>query len=275
VSLYGQEPETTLLGAFLSKVEHRSVIDVGAERGTFTAEMLRAGAESVHVLEPEPANVAALHERFDSDARVTVHGVAASDADHPLELYMSTKPDGTPVSFGHTVLNRASTDEIAWPSTVTVEARSLRSLVETGELPRRVGILKVDTEGHDDAVLAGMGDLDCDVVMVEHWVDLPHSLGPCPWTLEQIASPLRTRGFSHFAVIQHRSEFVILTWDDGEIPAGHMGNVVFLHERVVDRLLPDIVTCASQLAVGAVRVGEMYAAAAVDRLELIERLTHG
>jgi hypothetical protein len=137
------------------------------------------------------------------------------------------------------------------------------------------GILKVDTEGDDDAVLAGIGDLDCDVVMVEHWVDLPHSLGPCPWTLEQIASPLQARGFSHFAVIQHRSEFVILTWDDGEIPAGHMGNVVFLHDRVVDRLLPDILTCASQLAIDAVRVGEMYAAAAVERLELIERLTQG
>jgi FkbM family methyltransferase len=272
VSLYGQEPETTLLAAFLSKLEHRSVIDVGAERGTFTSEMLRAGAESVHVLEPESANIAALHERFDGDARVTVHGVAASDADHPLELYMSTKPDGTPVSFGHTVLNRASTDEIAWPSTVTVEARSLLSLVETGGLPRRVGILKVDTEGHDDVVLAGMGDLDSDVIMVEHWVDLPHSLGPCPWTLEQIASPLRTRGFSHFAAIQHRSEFVILTWDDGEIPAGHMGNVVFLHDRVVDRLLPDVLTCASQLALGAVGVGEMYAAAAAERLALVERL---
>ncbi len=270
MSLYGQEPETTLLGAFLSKLEHRSVIDVGAERGTFAAEMLRAGAETVHVLEPEPANVAALHERFDGEARVTLHAVAASDTDHPLELFVSTKPDGTPVSFGHTVLSRASTDEIAWSSTVTVEARSLRSLVESGELPRRVGILKVDTEGHDDAVLAGMGDLDCDVVMVEHWVDLPHSLGPCPWTLEQIASPLRTRGFSRYAVIQHRAEFVILTWDDGEIPAGHMGNVVFLHDRVVDRLLPDVLTCASQLALGAVQVGEMYATAAVERLAVIE-----
>jgi FkbM family methyltransferase len=275
VSLYGQEPETILLGAFLSKLEHRSVIDVGAERGTFAAEMLRAGAESVHVLEPEPANVAALHERFDGDTRVTVHGVAASDADRPLDLYVSTKPDGTPVPFGHTVLNRASTDEIAWQSTITVEARSLRSLVETGELPPRVGILKVDTEGHDDAVLAGMGDLDCDVVMVEHWVDLPHSLGPCPWTLEQIASPLQARGFSHFAVIQHRSEFLILTWDDGEIPAGHMGNIVFLHARVVDRLLPDVLTCASDLAIGAVQVGEMYATAAVERLAVIEELKHG
>lgn len=275
MSLYGQEPETTLLGAFLSKLEHRSVIDVGAERGTFAAEMLQAGAESVHVLEPEPTNVAALHERFDGDARVTVHGVAASDADHPLELHTSTTPDGAPVSFGHTVLDRVSTDEIAWPSTVTVEARSLRSLVESGELPRRVGILKIDTEGHDNAVLAGMGDLDYDVVMVEHWVDLPHSLGTCPWNLEQIASPLRTRGFSHFAFIQHRSEFVILTWDDGEIPPGHMGNVVFLHDRVVDRLLPDVLTCASQLAVGAVRVGEMYATAAVERLAVIEGLKRG
>ena len=170
------------------------------------------------------------------------------------------------------MLERPDTDEIAWRTTVTVEARSLESLVATGEVPERVGVLKIDTEGHDDAVLAGIGPLECDVVVVEHWVDLPNSLGRCPWTLEEIASPLHARGFSHFAFIQHRSEFTILTWDDGDIPAGHMGNLVFLHDRVLDRLLPDLLTCASQLAVRSVLVGEMYATAAAERLAVIEHL---
>ena len=272
MNLYGQEPEATLLGVFLPKLENRTVIDVGGEQGAFAKVMLQAGADSVFVIEPEPHNVAVLRESFAADPRVTVHGIAASDADRTLELHVSTNPDGAPIPFGHTVLERSDTGEIAWRTTVTVEARSLESLVATGEVPERVGVLKIDTEGHDDAVLAGIGPLESDVVMVEHWVDLPNSLGPCPWSLEDIASPLRARGFSHFAFIQHRSEFTILTWDDGEIPPGHMGNLVFLHDRVLDRLLPDLLTCASQLAVRSVLVGEMYATAAAERLELIDRL---
>jgi FkbM family methyltransferase len=272
VKLYGQEPEVALIGAFLPKLENRTVIDVGGEQGTFAGEMLKAGADSLHVIEPEPHNVTTLRETLAADPRVTVHGIAASDADRTLELHVSTNPDGGPIPFGHTVLERPDTGEIAWRTTMTVEARSLESLIATGEIPSRVGVLKIDTEGHDDAVIAGIGPLDCDVLVVEHWVELPNSLGRCPWTLEEIAAPLRARGFSHFAFIQHRGEFTILTWDDGEIPPGHMGNIVFLHDRVVDRLLPEVLACASQLAVRSVLVGEMYATAAAERLDVIEQL---
>jgi hypothetical protein len=51
-----------------------------------------------------------------------------------------------------------------------------------------------------------------------------------------------------------------------------MGNIVFLHDRVSDRLLPDVLACASRLATAAVGIGEMYAAVAAERLALIQRL---
>ena len=108
--------------------------------------------------------------------------------------------------------------------------------------------------------------------MVEHWSDLPRSLGPCPWKTAEMVSALRERGFSHFAFIVHRGEFVILKWDDGDVPDGHMGNLVFLHDRVVVSLLPDVLDCASSLAERAVEAGEMYAAAANERLAVIEDL---
>ena len=56
--------------------------------------MLQAGADSVHVFEPEPQNVAVLRESFAAEPRVTVHGIAVSDADRTLELHVSTYPDG-------------------------------------------------------------------------------------------------------------------------------------------------------------------------------------
>jgi FkbM family methyltransferase len=273
VDLYGQEPEAQLLRVLLSRLDRRSVIDVGAERGALAADLLAGGADEIHVIEPEPQNAAFMRERFRGETRVTVHQFAVSETDGELELRKSVDPTGAPITFGHTVLVRPDTTEIAWRETVTVTARSLASLVSAGDLPRSVGILKIDTEGHDLAVVAGMGRLECDVVMVEHWTDLPLSLGPCPWTTEEMVSALRARGFSHFAFIAHRGEFVFLKWDDADVPLGAMGNIVFLHDRVVERLLPDVVKCGSKLAERSVETAQMYLTEANKRQTVIEELS--
>lgn len=273
VSLYGQEPEARLLAAFLPHLDRSSVIDVGAERGAFADELLRAGSDEVYVIDPEPTNAAFLRDRFRADPRVSVLEYAISDADGELDLHKSVDASGAAVTFGHTVLVRPDTDEIAWRGTVSVNSRSVASLVESGELPPHAGILKIDTEGHDISVVAGMGRLDVDVVMVEHWHDLPKSLGPCPWSTEEMVSALGSRGFSHYAFIEHRGEFVILKWDNGVVPVGHMGNLVFLHDRVLEGLYPVLLECASSLAELAVGWGEMYAQEAERRFARIEKLS--
>jgi hypothetical protein len=203
---------------------------------------------------------------------VSVLEVAIGDADGTLELHTSVDSTGDPLPFGHTVLVREDTNEISWAGTITVPARSLASLVAAGEIPRRVGILKVDTEGHDLAVVSGMGALDCDVIMVEHWRHLPHSLGACPWTADEMIAELAPRGFAHFALVVHAGEFVILKWDDAGVDDGAMGNLVFVHDRVLPRLLPDLLDTASRLAAQTVAVGRMYAEAAADRLAVVEHL---
>jgi FkbM family methyltransferase len=273
-ALYGQTAEVDLCAAFLSRLEHRSVIDVGAERGAYVEEMLRAGSERIFAIEPEPRNIAFLKQRFLRDKRVTVHACAASEADGVLHLHLSEGPDGVSVPFGHTTLERPNTDEIAWRTTITVRARSLASLAERGEISKRAGILKIDTEGHDLAVVTGMGaTLDCDVVMVEHWRDLPHSLGPCPWTADQMIRALNQHGFSHFVFIAHHGELTTLQWDDACVSPGQVGNLVFLHDRVLAQLLPDVIECAASLAQDAVRIAQERTMAADERLVVIEELT--
>lgn len=261
-----------MLGAILARLDERSVVDVGAERGAFTEAMLDEGAVSVYAIEPEPNNAASIREHFRGDGRVVALEYAISDGDGELELHRSVDAAGAAVTFAHTILDRPDTDEIGWRESVPVRGRSLASLVDGGEIPRRVGILKVDTEGHDLAVVSGMGALACDVVMVEHWRDLPHLLGPCPWTAEEMTSALASRGFSHFAFIEHRAEFVILKWNDATVAEGYEGNLVFLHDRAVERLLPALLECASGLASQAVELGEMYAAAAGERLAALETM---
>lgn len=272
MELYGQEAEVRLLASLLPLLERQAVIDVGAERGSFVRAMLAAGSNCVHAIEPDPENAAALRDAFTRDPRITVHELAAGNRDEDLLLHTSVDALGTPISFGHTLLERPSTDEIGWSGTVAVSGRSLGSLVEEGALPAEVGIVKIDTEGNDFAVVEGMGSLDCDLVMVEHWHELPMSLGPCPWTTEEMAAALHVRGFSHFAFVVHRPPFTILKWDDGGIPRGAMGNLLFLHDRVLDRLLPTVTPFASSLAESALETGLGAVATAAERLAIIEEL---
>jgi FkbM family methyltransferase len=248
------------------------MIDVGAELGSLADSMLRAGVEDLHAFDPHPANAGALLSRFREDPRVTVHELAVSDADGSCELHVSSKPDGTPLSFGHTLLQPAETDEIAWRGSLSVGRRSLQSLLDAGEIPPAVGILKIDTEGHDLAVVRGMGKLQADVVMVEHWTDLPQGLGVCPWSTDEMVGQLRDRGFSNFAFIMHRSESVILKWNDGQVETGAMGNLVFLHDRILERALPEVLVLASDLAEQALIRAERYARVAGDRLALVDEL---
>ena len=272
MSVYGQEAEARLLTSFLARLEDRSVVDVGAERGAFADELLRGGATELYAIEPEPRNADALRDRF-GDPRVRVLELAAGDTDGELPLHLSVSPSGDPITFGHTTLERPATDEIQWDETLIVPTRSLGSLVRSGELPARVGVVKIDTEGHDLAVVAGMGDLICDVVMVEHWVDLPNSLGVCPWSSDEMVEALRTRGFSHFAFIVHRGEFVLLQWDDAGVSPGAMGNLVFIHDRVLNALLPDVLERASSLAEVAVERAVAGASEAEERRAELERVT--
>jgi FkbM family methyltransferase len=272
VDLYLQQAEVQLLGALSSRLELRSVIDVGAERGGFVEALLAAGATEIHAVEPEPNNATFLRTRFGDDSRVTVHECAVTAADGPVELRLSVDPAGRLIPYSHTLLELPDADDVAWRETVPVAGRSLASLVASGELPRRVGVLKVDTEGSDFAVVSALGDLSCDVVMIEHWADLPHSLGPCPWAFEDIASVLRPHGFEQFAFLEHRGEFSLLKWNDAAIGTGMMGNVVFLHDRVVDRLLPVVLESAVALSGQSIELGERYAAAAHARLAVIEQL---
>jgi FkbM family methyltransferase len=273
MDLYGQDPELALLSDLIARLDRRSMLDVGAEQGGLAHAMRAAGVDDLHAFDPHRANAEALRTRFARDPRVSVHEYAVSDSDGVAELHVSSKPDGSPLSFGHTLLERENTDELSWRETVSVERRSLASLLDGGQIPARVGILKIDTEGHDLAVVRGMGALEADVVMVEHWTDLPHGLGRCPWTAQQMLDQLTPRGFAHFAFVVHRGEFVTLKWDDPEVEPGAMGNLIFLHERVSARLLPVLLDHAGRLAEGAVQVGQMYVRAAKERLALVDELT--
>jgi FkbM family methyltransferase len=272
MDLYGQQTEVQLLAALITRLPRRSVIDVGAERGGFVEAFLHAGATAIHAIEPEPDNAAALRTKFANEPRVAVLEYAIAKGDAQVELRKSVTPDGEPLPYGHTLLDRPDTRDIAWRESIPVFGRSLASLVESGEVPRRAGILKVDAEGSDFDVISALGDLRCDVVVLEHWLDLPHSLGRCPWTIDDLTGALRPRGFLQFAFLEHRGEFAVLKWNDADVGVGRMGNLIFVHRTALQVVLPVLLQWGGVIAEENVDAAERYAAAAHARLDVIQRL---
>jgi FkbM family methyltransferase len=272
VNLYGQEAEVRLLAQSLSTLSTRTVIDVGAERGDFTQAMLAAGADHIHACEPAPRNIEFLRERFRGDSRVTIHTCALSGEDGELELRL---PADLPQS-----------SRMAGADTFRVGARSLASLVAAAELPACVGILRIDANEQELAIIGALGDLDCDVLMTAHWDELPDRRSRSAWTAVEIGDALAPRGFNHFAYFVHRGDWTLVQWDDGHTPVSAGGNLVFVSDRVLSDLLPYVLASASALASEVVEAAErrlatMYdidrerevqAAAAHERLAVIETL---
>ena len=137
-------------------------IDVGAHHGIYTVTMAAAGAQ-VHAFEPVPDTRSVLRRNIDVNAfgaRVVVNAEALSD-------HIGSAMITTAFSCGNRLTGSAAVDE----SSIEVEVSTLDAWAATRR-PLEVTVLKVDAEGHDEAVLAGARQLLAThepVLLVEYW----------------------------------------------------------------------------------------------------------
>lgn len=236
-------PEADLLPIIAEFVSPRIAIDVGANRGDFTAALRRSGFV-VHAFEPLPTLYAALSERFSLEAdQVYVYQLACSDNDGSARLHLAAADDQTIDStLFSTLSEHPSFDGLTFDDSIEVPLRRLDT-VFSGSIPIAIGLLKIDAEGHDVSVLKGASGIDAAVLMVEFWDrdyvfnagTTRNSLGDYLKTIDQTKYPFRIvmwRG-------RTRDEFGI---DAGasETRSGSWGNIMFLsdaslHDAVVDR----------------------------------------
>ena len=186
-------------------------------------------------------------ESFPSHPLLTVRPEVVSDSDGTATLHLAVHPDGSPHEFYHS-LERIGDDP--WHrkgQDVVVPAVTLDRLARRGEIPARVGFLKIDTEGHDLAVLRGAALLDCEVIGVEFWCD-GHALGRSPSPPGEMVRLLGERGYPHFLTVRHRggSTAVLRSTLNG-VGGADWGNILFFR---ADRgeLLPPGTPAASRRA---------------------------
>lgn len=123
------------------------LLDIGANRGDWTAEVLRlvqpAGRIHVHAFEPSLATRSILAARFVESRAVTVQAYALSDA--PGEATFYTLEDGA----GTNSLSPSS-----GPNTEVTRVTSIDAFLQESGIAA-VSMVKIDTEGFDLLVLRG------------------------------------------------------------------------------------------------------------------------
>ncbi len=141
------------------------VFDVGANLGERTADFLALGARVVAV-EPQPGLARHLRERFDAasacnpardpePARVRV--VEAALGPEPGRADLITASYHTVASMSPSWIERVSASgrfaDIRWGATISVHVETCDRLIATHGLP---DFMKIDVEGFEDRVLAGL-----------------------------------------------------------------------------------------------------------------------
>lgn len=143
---YGRYGEVELhLLEFLCRRD-ADAIDIGANDGSYV-HYLRRHARKVIAFEPMPALARALRDKFPGND-VSVEQVALSDREGTVELHMPVV-DGVVVTGCSTISSEASE---TYPASRAIEVPMDRlDAVYKG----RVGFIKIDVEGHEQAVLDG------------------------------------------------------------------------------------------------------------------------
>lgn len=127
------------------------VIDCGANLGDWSAMAISAWASvgtgaKHHLMEPAPASRAALIKRFGGLANVHVHPVALSDRTGTATFHLISPTGGT-----NSLVDSAGANS----ESISVDVARGSDYFGAQGIDR-VALLKIDTEGHDFAVIEGV-----------------------------------------------------------------------------------------------------------------------
>ncbi|MCR4514752.1 FkbM family methyltransferase [Aeromicrobium sp. 50.2.37] len=136
-----------------------TVVDVGSNVGQFSTLLRSAGyAGTIHGYEPLSGAYAELAARAAKDPRWTVHHAAVGAAPGSLTINVSANSFSSsirPMTDAHRTAAPGSDYVASEPVDVTTVALLVQ---EHGIVPER-SLLKIDTQGFEDEVLQGAGDL--------------------------------------------------------------------------------------------------------------------
>lgn len=222
-----ENAEVRLFRVLADQIEPKWMVDVGAHRGIMFLPFLQAGWR-IDAFEPQKSSFEWLTSHFEHNERLVLHPEAVSNTSEAKAFHLATSVDGEQLhEFYHSI--EVLPDDVFHRKGETVEVTtvSIDDLVEQGTLPPEVGVLKIDTEGHDLQVLKGAGRLNAEVVCVEFWCP-EHPLGPSPHPPEEVVELMRGRGYSNYIVVEHDlTDKTRFRRSLSDVPPEAWGNLLF------------------------------------------------
>ena len=146
----------------LSFVTPNVVIDIGANKGLYTEQLLaRLPNAQYHLFEPAQANVVVLDEKFSTMPNVTVHRFALSNNDSSSTLYADTPGSG----LASLTKRRLDHFNIHMTCEETIQTKRFDCVWTDSEA--LIDYVKIDVEGHELDVLEGFGELIAKVKLIQ------------------------------------------------------------------------------------------------------------
>jgi FkbM family methyltransferase len=168
------------------------IYDVGASNGVWSDRIAELLPEcEYHLFEPLSDLIdfykADLQERLHRRRLFHLHPIALGDCDGTATIYVAG--DG----FGSSLHDRGNIPEVK--DRITVPKRRLDGYARERNLPPP-DILKIDSQGAEDIILAGAGDLlnHAQILVLECW--LKRGYGPQTPLLTEIAELLAAKNFA-------------------------------------------------------------------------------
>ena len=169
---YFQDLDIELMTYLYSYLPHRLALDIGANRGDVSSRLLQAGYQ-VYAFEPFPAVIDKLKNRLGDHPNFRLFPFALGSENQTQELHIATDetPDNTyqDASFYSSLTKHSLSEGLVFTDTIPVTVKTLASLQDAEELPKDIGLVKIDTEGFDLEVIKGMGNYRYPVVVAEFW----------------------------------------------------------------------------------------------------------
>jgi FkbM family methyltransferase len=239
IAQFKAEAELALMQHLFPYLSSRAALDIGANKGVTSACLVRTGFD-VYAFEPFPAAYREIETRLAGEAGFHLLKIGVGASDDSLELFSveaeGERFAGVDTTLFSTFVKHDLPAGLAYGAATRVPVRSIESLIAAGEIPREIGLVKIDTEGGDLAVISGMGEARFDVVISESWAEgsaLAGAASPNP--LPAIAAAMRERGYPYLIHIFRRDGTTepahFVNWDRQH--RGSWGNTFFFRSAPV------------------------------------------
>ena len=221
-----------------------TMIDVGAHHGVVTELFLSQGWKS-YAFEPVIENLKQLKQLLGNNPNLVARSEAVSDSSGYKDFYLALNPDNSLHNFYHSLENIKEDNHHKKGNTIQIKTVSLDDLINQEIIPSKIEFLKIDTEGHDLAVLQGASQLECQVISVEFWCD-KHPLGVSPSPAPHMIEILQRRGFDKYIVVERKDAYAtsFLYSSVKDLEESSWGNIFFFHSSQI-KLYEDVVTLCS------------------------------